>query len=249
MLINISKQNLRWFCENLSQRLKNAVSVSLKVDECQVLSLVKLKLSYMTTFVYTGLINVWFLTPNSNFAIKHRKKHIYWVFLGVVETEWCGGGVSSVSYQSLLQNHLLIAHIHDTKKIPYLSLVQLKIIILRNKYQCSCPQLFILCNLNNEHFHMTPCLPCWCPKTVLQELHSFLMKPLSFVVINLHGCWPSEWKYSFFLFFRPFRLSPAPFICPWVSEDGLSSEVQHFALFNFFHLWKDMYCFHISGVV
>ena len=26
-----------------------------------------------------------------------------------------------------------------------------------------------------------------------------------------------------YIFFRPFRLSLAPFICPWVSEDGMSS--------------------------
>ena len=40
--------------------------------------------------------------------------------------------------------------------------------------------------------------PCWCPKPILWELNSFLMQTLSFVPINLHKCWPREWKhYSF----------------------------------------------------
>ena len=34
--------------------------------------------------------------------------------------------------------------------------------------------------------------PYWCPKPVLWELNSFL----SFVPINLHRCWPREWKHS-----------------------------------------------------
>ena len=38
--------------------------------------------------------------------------------------------------------------------------------------------------------------PCWCPKPVLWELNSFLMLTLSFVPINLHRCWPREWKHS-----------------------------------------------------
>ena len=38
--------------------------------------------------------------------------------------------------------------------------------------------------------------PCWCPKPVLWELNSFLMQTLSFVLINLHRCWPREWKHS-----------------------------------------------------
>ena len=38
--------------------------------------------------------------------------------------------------------------------------------------------------------------PCWCPKPVLWELNSFLMQTLSFVPINLHRCWPREWKHS-----------------------------------------------------
>ena len=32
--------------------------------------------------------------------------------------------------------------------------------------------------------------PCWCLKPVLWELNSFLMQTLSFVLINLHRCWP-----------------------------------------------------------
>ena len=38
--------------------------------------------------------------------------------------------------------------------------------------------------------------PCWCPKPILWELNSFLMQTLSFVPINLHRCWPREWKHS-----------------------------------------------------
>ena len=35
----------------------------------------------------------------------------------------------------------------------------------------------------------------WCPKPILWELNSFLMQTISFVLINLHRCWPSEWKH------------------------------------------------------
>ena len=38
--------------------------------------------------------------------------------------------------------------------------------------------------------------PCWCSKLILWELNSFLMQTLSFVPINLHRCWPREWKRS-----------------------------------------------------
>ena len=38
--------------------------------------------------------------------------------------------------------------------------------------------------------------PCLCPKPVLRELNSFLMQRISFVPINLHRCWPREWKHS-----------------------------------------------------
>ena len=34
--------------------------------------------------------------------------------------------------------------------------------------------------------------PCWCPKQILWEFNSFLMQTLSFVLINLHRCWPCE---------------------------------------------------------
>ena len=58
-----------------------------------------------------------------------------------------------------------------------------------------------------ECFHMTSrrpywCsktmkrLPCWCPKPVPWEFNSFLMQTLSFAAINLHICWPREWKHS-----------------------------------------------------
>ena len=51
-----------------------------------------------------------------------------------------------------------------------------------------------------ECFHMTSRWPCWCPKPVPWELNSFLMQALSFVTINLHRCWPREWKHSIDLF-------------------------------------------------
>ena len=35
-----------------------------------------------------------------------------------------------------------------------------------------------------------------CPKPDLCELNSFLMQTISFVPINLHRCWPREWKHS-----------------------------------------------------
>ena len=58
-----------------------------------------------------------------------------------------------------------------------------------------------------ECFHMTSRRPYWCPKTMkrrpywcpkpdLWELNSFLVQAFSFVPINLHRCWPREWKRS-----------------------------------------------------
>ena len=41
--------------------------------------------------------------------------------------------------------------------------------------------------------------PCWCPKPILWELNSFFMQSLSFAPINLHRCWPREWKRSILL--------------------------------------------------
>ena len=38
--------------------------------------------------------------------------------------------------------------------------------------------------------------PCWCPTPILWELYSFLMQMISFVLINLHRCWPHDWKHS-----------------------------------------------------
>ena len=52
------------------------------------------------------------------------------------------------------------------------------------------------CYPNIECFHMTSRRPCWCPKPVLGEFNSFLMQMISFVPINLHRCWPREWKHS-----------------------------------------------------
>ena len=47
-----------------------------------------------------------------------------------------------------------------------------------------------------ECFHMTSRRPYWCPKPVPWELNPFLIQTLSFVTINLHICWPREWKHS-----------------------------------------------------
>ena len=47
--------------------------------------------------------------------------------------------------------------------------------------------------------------PCWCPKPVLWELNSFLMQTRSFVPINLHICWPREWKHSIVKLWINFR--------------------------------------------
>ena len=58
-----------------------------------------------------------------------------------------------------------------------------------------------------ERFHMTSrqpywCSktmkrrPCWCSKPILWELNSFLVSKLSLFPINLHRCWPREWKRS-----------------------------------------------------
>ena len=47
-----------------------------------------------------------------------------------------------------------------------------------------------------ECFHMTSRRPHCCPKPIHWELNSFLMQTLSFVPINLHRCWPREWKRS-----------------------------------------------------
>ena len=71
-----------------------------------------------------------------------------------------------------------------------------------------------------ECFHMASRRPYWCPKTIkrrpfwclkpiLWQLNSLLMQTLSFVPINLHRCWPPEWKHSI----KPkghFRVPPGP---------------------------------------
>ena len=78
------------------------------------------------------------------------------------------------------------------------------------------PWLFTtVATFNNiiECFHMTSRWPSWCPKTmkwqpswypkpILWELNSFLMQMLSFVPINLHKCWPREWKHSIISLFH-----------------------------------------------
>ena len=51
-------------------------------------------------------------------------------------------------------------------------------------------------NIAIECFHMTSRRPYWCHKPILWTLNSFLMQTISFVPINLHRCWPREWKSS-----------------------------------------------------
>ena len=80
-----------------------------------------------------------------------------------------------------------------------------------NKFNKETRILIISCIIGSvypiECFHMTSrrpywCpitmkrRPCWCSKPSLRELNSFLMQTLSFVPINLHICWPREWKHS-----------------------------------------------------
>ena len=85
--------------------------------------------------------------------------------------------------------------------------------------------------LSIECFHMTSrrpywCpktmkrRPCWCPKPVLWELNSFLMQTLSFVPINLHRCWPREWKHSI----GP-QLGDQTYDLPALLYDALPTEV------------------------
>ena len=54
--------------------------------------------------------------------------------------------------------------------------------------------------------------PCWCPKPILWELNSFLMQTLFFVPINLHRCWPREFKHSI-----------APAVSPGCTSRSLAS--------------------------
>ena len=76
-------------------------------------------------------------------------------------------------------------------------------------YEFLIQSLQIVCNMQNgmECCHMTSRRPYWCPKTmkrrafccpksILWELNSFLMQTLSFASLNLHRCWPREWKHS-----------------------------------------------------
>ena len=44
--------------------------------------------------------------------------------------------------------------------------------------------------------------PCWCSKTILWELNSFLIQTPSLVPMNLHRCWPCEWKRSIGSYFN-----------------------------------------------
>ena len=63
--------------------------------------------------------------------------------------------------------------------------------------------------------------PCWCSKQVLWELNSFLMQTLSFVPINLHRCWPRDWKHPIdsirhtFLIIVTGTLQAEPLLVDW----------------------------------
>ena len=59
-----------------------------------------------------------------------------------------------------------------------------------------CKSVYTYNTVTIECFHMTSRRPCWCPKPVPWELNCFLMQTLYFVTINLHICWPREWKHS-----------------------------------------------------
>ena len=110
---------------------------------------------------------------------------------------------------------------------------QLFIKLRSQQLKQSCDSFFLICSTNKclglsikgtsvECFHMTSrrpywCSktmkrrPCWCPKPVLWELNSFLMQTLSFVPINLHTCWPREWRHSIKCFQTTSR---RPYWCP-----------------------------------
>ena len=66
--------------------------------------------------------------------------------------------------------------------------------------------------------------PCWCPKPIMWELNSFVMQTLSFVPINLHRCWPREWKHSivracFYKMFAPLSmLIPRKFLTAPITQ-------------------------------
>ena len=81
--------------------------------------------------------------------------------------------------------------------------------------------------------------PCWCPKQVLRDLNSLLMQMLSFVPINLHRCWPREWKHSIKLnnhiyIVKNFLLFPRPRLLKrWINKASLSSGLFKSRLFFF----------------
>ena len=80
---------------------------------------------------------------------------------------------------------------------------------------------------------------CWCTKQVLRDLNSLLMQMLSFVPINLHRCWPREWKHSIKLnnhiyIVKNFLLFPRPRLLKrWINKASLSSRLFKSRLFFF----------------
>ena len=64
--------------------------------------------------------------------------------------------------------------------------------------------------------------PCWCSKPVLWELNSFQMQTLSFVPINLHRCWPREWKRSI----RPIKFNSAS-VLQWFLLSTLMKSINY----------------------
>ena len=79
---------------------------------------------------------------------------------------------------------------------------------------------------NIERFHMTSRRPCWCFKQILWELNCLLTQTISFVHINLHRCWPREWKRSI----------------------GFSMQRIVYSWFNKGHLGIGSYCLEITQI-
>ena len=78
-------------------------------------------------------------------------------------------------------------------------------------------------NIAIECFHMTSRRPYWCSKPILWTLNSLLMQTISFVPINLHRCWPGEWKRSIQLVLQQNKSHVFPARCIRNSALGIRS--------------------------
>ena len=90
--------------------------------------------------------------------------------------------------------------------------------------------------------------PCWCTKTTLWELNSFLMKKLSFVPINYHRCQPREWKRSIYLIQHVrFAWGIQDSLGFWIPRHGFRISITGFQFF-FSWIWiADSNCLWDSG--